>query len=101
MEAVFSSGKVFRGDFLTLRLYRCQESEAKPRFAFLLTKKIKTAVARNRIKRLMREVVRQNKEKFSAGDRVVLLASQQAQNKGFVEFESEFLNIIQKVCGKE
>jgi ribonuclease P protein component len=96
MEAVFSSGKVFRGDFLMLRLYRRQESEDKPRFAFLLTKKIKTAVARNRIKRLMREVVRQNKEKFFPGDRVVILASQQAQNKGLKEFESEFLSIIQK-----
>jgi len=96
MEAVFSSGKVFRGDFLMLRIYRSQESKDKPRFAFLLTKKIKTAVARNRIKRLMREVVRQNKEKFSAGDRVVILASQQAQNKGLKEFESEFLSIIQK-----
>jgi len=96
MEAIFSSGKVFRGDFLVLRIYRSQESEDKPRFAFLLTKKIKTAVARNRIKRLMREVIRQNKEKFSPGDRVVILASQQAQNKGLKEFESEFLSIIQK-----
>jgi len=96
MEAVFSSGKVFRGDFLMLRIHDSEESSDKPKFAFLLTKKIKGAVTRNRIKRLMREVVRQNKEKFSPGDRVVILASQQAQNKGFKEFESEFLNIIQK-----
>jgi ribonuclease P protein component len=96
MEGVFSSGKVYRGDFLTLRIAISRESNEKAKFAFLLAGKIKGAVNRNRTKRLMREVVRRNKQLFSPGDKVVILASPEAKNRCFREFQSEFLNLVEK-----
>jgi ribonuclease P protein component len=96
LEGVFSSGKVYRGDFLSLRITGTRESDEKAKFAFLLAGKIKGAVNRNRTKRLMREVVRRNKQLFSPGDKVAILASPEARNKGFREFQSEFSNLIEK-----
>lgn len=96
MEGVFSSGKVYRGDFLSLRITGSRESSEQAKFAFLLAGKIKGAVNRNRTKRLMREVVRRNKKIFSPGDKVVILASPEAQNRRFREFQSEFSHLVEK-----
>lgn len=94
VEGVFSSGKAYRGDFLTLRIESSKESSERPKFAFLLAKKIKGAVRRNRIKRLMREVVRQKKKLFSPGDKVIVIASPQAQDKSMREFQLDFSNLL-------
>jgi ribonuclease P protein component len=67
-EEVLRKGKKVQGDFLVLyRLFY----EDGPKFGFLIGKKIDRAAQRNRIKRILREIVRKNQDKFSSGKIVI------------------------------
>ena len=60
------------------------------RLGITTTRKIGNAVVRNRIKRLVREVFRQNRERLPAGLDVVFIAKQQAAGVGFAEVLADF-----------
>jgi len=50
------------------------------RVGFTVSKRVGTAVKRNRIKRLLREIYRRNKEIFPPGHDIVLIARKQDQD---------------------
>lgn len=58
------------------------------RFGVTVTKKIGNAVARNRVKRVMREVFRRNRDLFPAAD-VVVIAKRGAPRLGYHEALAE------------
>lgn len=68
--------KVSTSTFLLLS--RRRGDEHGPRFGFTVTKKLGNAVARNRIKRRLREAVRAAMEKAQAGQDYVLIARPKA-----------------------
>jgi ribonuclease P protein component len=55
------------------------------RFGVTVTKKVGTAVARNRVKRVMREVFRRNRRLFPQGADVVVIAKKGAPELGYAE----------------
>jgi len=68
------------------------------RFGFVISKKIdKRAVVRNRIKRLLREVVRKNLEKIAAGFDVVFVARPSIVGKNYEEINLEFNKILSTI----
>ncbi|MFQ6002322.1 MAG: ribonuclease P protein component [Candidatus Zixiibacteriota bacterium] len=54
-------------------LYRLRSSDEGQKFGIKITKGIKGAVKRNRIKRIIRETLRKNKDKFDPDEKVVVL----------------------------
>ena len=68
----------------------CQENDDLKKFGFIVSKKIsKKAVDRNRIRRVLSEVVRKNLDKFKNGTRVIFLTKQEILGKKMVEVEKE------------
>lgn len=65
-------------------------SEGGPtRLGITATRKVASAVGRNRIKRVMREVFRKNRELFPAACDVVAIAKEGAQALGYAECLAE------------
>jgi ribonuclease P protein component len=54
-------------------LYRLRSSEEGQKFGIKISKGIKEAVKKNKIKRIIRETLRKNKDKFDPHEKVVVL----------------------------
>jgi ribonuclease P protein component len=70
--------------------------DGPPRFGITVTKKVGGAVVRNRVKRVVREVLRRHKAWFPTASGVVLVAKQGAAGIGFVAAERE----IELLCAR-
>ena len=65
-----------------------KKEDDEKKFGFIISKKIsKRAVDRNRIKRLLAEVVRKNLDKFEKGMRGIFLVKKEILGKGLIEIE--------------
>jgi ribonuclease P protein component len=68
----------------------CKKDDDFKKFGFIVSKKIsKRAVDRNRIRRVLSEIIRNNLEKFEKGTRVVFLTKQEILGKKYEEVERE------------
>lgn len=95
IERVLRRGRRFKGDLLVLKIL--PNSQNKLRFAFLVPRRLsKKAVLRNRIKRVLREIVRMRKEKLRKGFDGVFLALPGLETKGFAEIVKEVERIFKK-----
>jgi len=73
----------------------CRKDDDLKKFGFIVSKKIsKKAVDRNRIRRVLSEIVRNNLEKFENGTRVVFLTKQEILGKKYEEVETEVIKFI-------
>ena len=86
-QAVQGRGrKVHTAHYLLLVLPRTDE---RSRIGLTVTKKIGTAVERNRVKRVFREVYRLNRALFPSGLDVVVIAKSGAPKLGYAEALTE------------
>ena len=77
---------------------KADREKSPSRFGFVISKKIdKRAVVRNRIKRLLREVVRENLEKIPDGFDIVFIVRPNIVGKNYEEISIEFNKILSKV----
>lgn len=68
----------------------CKENDDSKKFGFIVSKKIsKKAVDRNKIRRVLSEIVRKNLDKFEKGTRLVFLTKQEILGKKMEEVEKE------------
>ncbi len=93
-KQMFASGKSYAGRYFVLYV-RANECEGA-RFGFTAGKKIGNAVVRNRSKRLMKEVVRNNLDNIKGGFDYILVARSAGVDKGYTEFEEDFTMILHK-----
>ena len=63
------------------------------RIGISVSKKVGNSVVRHRIKRLVRESYRLNKNQIKDGFDIVVVARQSAKDKGYKEIESAFLHL--------
>ena len=91
---ILRNGTRFENDSLRIIvLKRTEESNFK--VAFLVSKKLgKRAVARNRIKRWMREIFRCNKAKFPMSHHIILTVTKRYDQVNFNRIEENFKEII-------
>jgi ribonuclease P protein component len=66
------------------------------RLGITVTRKIGCAVVRNRIKRLVREVFRRNRERLPSGLDLVFVAKQQAATLEYADVVADFELLIQR-----
>jgi len=91
---VLSSAKVLSANALTLRY---AENPSR-RIGFIVPKDIvPKAVIRNRIKRYLREIYRNNKEYFLENYSFILQTREGAANKNFHELKDEVLSLVKTI----
>jgi ribonuclease P protein component len=72
-----------------------KENDDLKKFGFIVSKKIsKRAVDRNRIRRILSEIIRNNLDKFEKGTRLVFLTKQEILGKKMEEVEIEVKKFI-------
>jgi len=83
-------GKLLRGKLFDFLLQKPVADFCPPAFAFIVSKKItKKATKRNRIKRLLSEVVRSFLSQLHPGIKGVFLAKKEILEKNFAEIKNE------------
>ncbi len=91
---VFSHGKRCGDGILTVYVLKLKGDERKA--GFVVRRAIRQAVERNRLKRLLRELYRINKNRLSEGVAIVVVISERARGLSFKELEKSFLQLLGK-----
>ena len=93
IKAVFSKGRAFFNPFFNLKFL---SQNSGKHFAVVVSAKIyKSAVKRNRLKRLVREYVKKNLATFKTGSYTIV-----AKPKVNTITEKEMLSVLKEVCSK-
>jgi ribonuclease P protein component len=93
--AVQGSGRKLHSD--NFMLFYLSQSEARPaRFGFTVSKKVGGAVARNHVRRLVREVCRRHRSWFPTGAKLVFVAKRGATGLDYRRTERE----IEALCAR-
>lgn len=90
-EKVLNKGKFLNGKYLTLAYIR----DSKRKVGFIISKKVKGAVIRNKLKRRLREIYRIEKENLSNNVHIVIIAREQAS---YELLREDLINLLKKVC---
>lgn len=99
---VLEKGRLFRGQHLLLRALPSREIKPPPEglgpfLAVVISrKKEKKAVARNRMKRQLREIFRLNQVEIPSGTAYVLIARNVGKKISYAELRQDFLNLTEK-----
>jgi len=91
-EEIFEKGSRKSSGNLTIYCYESKEPGQK--FGFLVDKKVKKSVSRNKLKRWLREIVRKNKEKFSSGQKMIFFSKKEALDKTYWDLHADFERLI-------
>lgn len=96
IERVFKKGKVFKSSFFILRTIKSENNFC--RFAFIVPKKVSSkANVRNKIKRRIREVVKEKMEKeFSPSDNVII-ALPGSEKENFPEIKNSVEKLLKEI----
>lgn len=94
-ELIFNQGRKIKSEsFLIIYL---SNNLKLSRFAFIVSAKIdKKAVARNKIKRRLREIVRKNLSRIRKGYDFIVIASPRIKEKSFQEIKDEMEKILSR-----
>jgi ribonuclease P protein component len=94
-QRVFSRGKGFSAGNLLLKIN--SPNENKIRFGIVISKKVaKQAVTRNRIRRVLKEALRQEQGRIIKGVEAVLVVLPGFQDQGVVEARKALRHLFQK-----
>lgn len=94
-EKVLRKGRIFREDDLILKILN--NSIGRKRVGFLVSKKFfSKAVLRNKIKRKLREIMKEEFEKIKEGIDLVFIALPTIKEKELEELKLIFKNLILK-----
>jgi ribonuclease P protein component len=92
-QKVFDSGQRIRGRFLTLLVATGQSS--KPRLGIVASRKLGDSVRRNRAKRLIREIFRQNPQPDgSRGVDVVVIPRVELFAAAYASLEDDYRSVL-------
>lgn len=81
----------------TMVVYHAVAEEGRPRIGLTVSRKIGNAVVRNRVKRLLREIFRQNRDRFNQPLDLVVNAKKSIRDADFRTLEAEFRIVIRRL----
>jgi ribonuclease P protein component len=88
--------KLFTKSLLAFTTWSAQLPQAPPRLGITVSKRVGVAVVRTRVKRLLREVFRQNKSRLPPGLQLVIVAKAEAAHLDYPRTSAEFLEICRR-----
>jgi ribonuclease P protein component len=92
---VRTKGSSIRGETLTIGFLKNAELSAA-RAGFITSRRVGTAVVRNRTRRRLREIFRKHQHELNAGVWIVTVASPRAAGQTFPVLEDEWLRLVQR-----
>jgi len=93
--AVFAKGYTQESELFTVKvLHRETREAAPPRFGLVVSHKLGDSVKRNRLKRLIREVIRLHKHRILRGCDVVIMPKGASINKKYNEIEKNIISLL-------
>jgi len=95
-DNIFKKGRTKAGRLVFLRFLKNNTKEV--RISFIVSSKIsKKAIIRNKIKRRMREIFKQNIDNIEKGIDMAIIARPEIINKNYQEIKNDIENIIQSI----
>ena len=94
-ERVKRDGLVRRGKLLTLSA-TAVENSGRCRVGFVTSRRLGNAVVRNRVRRRLREIVRQHQHDLRQDFWIVLIAKRDAANASYRALEDEWLRLARR-----
>lgn len=88
-----SLGRKIRGELMSLGVL---VDLAETRAGFITSRKIGGAVARNRVRRRLRDIVRRHQHEIANGTWLVVIASPNAARSTSAELEAEWLRLAKR-----
>ena len=94
-EKVLKEGKSFKEDFLILKIKKNKLEEL--RFGFIVSQKVsKKAVVRNKIKRRLREVIKEEIKRIKKGFDIILITLPETEIKDFQKIKTTIEKLFKK-----
>lgn len=94
-ENIFKGGKGYKEDFLYLKIIK--NNLKSSRFGFIVGKNFsKKAAVRNRIRRQLRELIKNNLSKITSGIDGVIIVRPGLQITDFWDLEEKVVNLLKK-----
>ncbi|GAA0178228.1 ribonuclease P protein component [Clostridium sediminicola] len=93
---VYKRGKSFSNYVLVLYIYKNKQNVDLNRIGISVSKKVGNSVVRSRVKRLISEAYRINKDCLIEGYDLVFIARNSSKEKSFKEIESSVLKLLKK-----
>lgn len=93
---VKAAGTSQAGRFLVLGVLK-EAAEAEFRYGLITGRKVGNAVVRNRIRRLLREVIRAHRAEIAPGWHFVVIGRWKAPQAGLKEIETDWLRLAKRL----
>ncbi|MBD3282529.1 MAG: ribonuclease P protein component [Candidatus Portnoybacteria bacterium] len=94
-QNVFEKGETIAGRFVFFK--KAKNKSDEKRFGFIVSSKVsKKAVVRNKIKRRLRAIVKEEVDNIKSGLDMVIIAKPQVVDKSFNEIKEEVLELFKK-----
>lgn len=97
IKRIFKEGIYINKKYFIIYINQKESRSDKIRTRFIVTKKIGTAVVRNRIKRLLREILRLLKIVNFKEVEIIIIAKKNIKNIGFWELDTEIKKVLKQV----
>ena len=97
IKRIFKDGKYINKKYFIIYIRYNESRSNKIRTRFIVTKKIGTAVVRNKVKRLFREILRLIDIINFKEMEIIIIAKKNIRDAGFWELDTELKKVLRKV----
>jgi len=94
-RALFRKGQLSSGQ--TMQIFALPRADHARKIGFVFSRRVRPAVFRSRMRRLLREVYRLNKKKFVDGQNLLIRVNRPVEKPHLARIEKEFMLLARQV----